>query len=90
MAENYAVIGYEVTIRMFVELSDDVAESAKKIIDLDNVLNNPYPKSMSNAEARSIAALIIGGQTTIRLKQKKNPPPKPRNDAKRVIHAGDS
>lgn len=72
------MIGYEVTIKCFIELDDNPGKTAEvaKLI-----------QKIKRMDGKAIGELMIDGEVTIRLMKRNRKVPKPRNDAKRVIHA---
>lgn len=73
------MIGYEVTIVSFIELGDDPGLAKEKCSDIN--------KAIKRHDERAIAKIMQGAEITVRLKTKRNPPPKPSNKPARIINA---
>ena len=73
------MIGYEITITNFIELTDDVKKAYDDIAAINAAL----------LSGRQLATrkILDGATIEVRIKTKKVRIKKPRNDAKRIIHA---
>lgn len=84
MAKGAAVIGYDVTIKLFVEMDNDLERSARDIEVLRKLMAGD---ASTIAHVKAISRLLKSGEMEINLKRKQVKIVKPRNDASRVIDA---